>query len=103
MQRVINGKLYDTSKAELIHEWDNEIYGNDPRHCEAALYRTKKGAYFLVGSGGPMSRYAQSHGNKTRGGSGTQVISEQEAIAWLEENDGTEALLKYFSEKIEEA
>ena len=102
MKRVINGKMYNTETAELIHESDNGIYGNDFRQCEESLYKTKNGAYFIAGSGGPMSKYAESSGNTTSGGAGIEVISEQEAIEWLEQNDGTEAIEEYFSDKITE-
>lgn len=103
MKRIINGKMYNTETAELIHEWDNGSYGSDFRSCEESLYKTKKGAYFTAGSGGPMSKYAEHHGNSTSGGEGIEILSEKEAMVWLEEHDGTEALEKYFPEKIEDA
>src|SRR3990172_2422569 len=69
MKKVIDGKIYNTETAELLHEWDNGMYGNDFGRCEEALYRTKKGAYFIAGEGGAMSRYARSCGsNSTCGG-----------------------------------
>ena len=102
MKRVINGKMYNTETAELIHESDNGIYGNDFRQCEESLYKTKNGAYFIAGSGGPMSKYAESSGNTTSGGHGIEVLTEPEALAWLEQNDGTEAIEEYFPDKITE-
>jgi len=99
MKKIINKKLYNTDVAEKLHTWNNG-YENDFGHCEEALYRTRRGAYFLAGSGGPKSRYALTQGNITSGGSDIEVLSEPEAIAWLEENGGTPALLKYFSGEI---
>ena len=103
MKQVIDGKIYNTETAELIHEWDNGLYGNDFGQCEESLYKTKKGAYFIAGSGGAMSKYAKSYGNNTGGSEGIEVVTEKEAMAWLEEHEGTEALQEYFGDKIEEA
>jgi len=104
VKKVIDGKIYNTESAELLHEWDNGIYGNDFRSCEEALYRTKKGAYFIAGEGGAMSRYARSCGsNSTCGGSGLRVLTEAEAMLWLEEHGGSDVLEEKFADKIEEA
>lgn len=102
MKKVINSKIYNTATATLLHYWDNGCYRNDFGYCEEELYRTVKGAYFIAGSGGPMSRYAESHGNSTSGGDGIRIISEAEAIEWLENHEGTDALETHFASKIEE-
>ncbi len=104
MKRVIDGKIYNTETAELLHEWSNGKFTSDFGHCEESLYKTKKGAYFIAGEGGAMTGYARSCGsNSTYGGSGIRVLSEAEAMTWLEEHEGTEALQEYFGDKIEEA
>lgn len=104
MKKVIDGKLYNTETADLIHEWDNGRFTSDFGYCEEALYKTKKGAYFIAGEGGAMTGYARPCGtNSTCGGSDIRVLSEAEAMAWLEEHDGTEASEGYFGDKIEEA
>ena len=104
MKKVINGKVYNTETATLIHEWDNGIYGNDFKRCEEGLYRTDKGAYFTAGSGGPMSKYARSCGNNARcGGEGINVLTKEEALEWLESHDGDDAIEEYFSDMIEDA
>ncbi len=102
MKRIIDGKMYNTETATLIHKWDNGIYGNDFRSCEESLYRTKNGNYFISGSGGPMSQYSESHGNSTSGGSRLWTLDKAQVMGWLEEHDGTEALEKYFSDAIKE-
>ncbi len=96
MKRIIDGKRYDTETAEQIAEWDNGHYGSDFRSCEEALYRTKKGQYFTAGSGGPLSKYAQSCGNGTSGGEGLILLDEQEAREWCENHNCVEALEKHF-------
>ncbi|HHT9136441.1 MAG TPA: hypothetical protein ACFYEK_04260 [Candidatus Wunengus sp. YC60] len=104
MKQVIDGKLYNTETAELLHEWSNGKFTSDFGHCAEALYKTKKGAYFIAGEGGAMTGYARSCGtNSTCGGSGIRVLTEVEAMEWLENHEGTEALEQYFGDKIDEA
>jgi len=104
MKRVIDGKIYNTETAELLHEWSNGCFGRDFKSCAESLYKTKKGAYFIAGSGGPMSKYAVSCGNNSTSGSEQiEVLAEAEAIRWLEEHDGSEVLTEKFADKIEEA
>lgn len=95
MKRVIDGKIYDTETAEELHAWSNHLSGSDFNHCEESLYLTKKGAFFLAGSGGPMSKYSESNGNSTLGSSGISVLTEAEAVAWLEDHDGSEVLIDH--------
>ena len=85
MRKVINGRTYNTETSKKIGSWDNGIYGNDFRSCEENLYKNTKGAYFLVGSGGPLSKYSVSHGNNTSGSTEIIPMAEEEAQAWAEE------------------
>jgi hypothetical protein len=103
MKKIVDGKVYNTETAECIAEWDNGFYGNDFKRCEESLYKTKKGAYFLAGEGGPMSKYARPVGNMTGGGDGLEPITEHEAQKWLEDRDFTKELEEYFSEQLQEA
>lgn len=103
-QKVIDGKIYDTEKAELIHEWENGDSPGDIHYLEEKLYRTSGGSYFLVGEGGAATSYAQRiEGNSRADGGDICAMMEAEAIIWLEEHGGTEALLECFSEALEEA
>ena len=104
MKKIIDGKSYNTETAECLHSWDNGYYGNDFKSCKESLYKTKKGSYFLAGKGGPMSKYAKSCGNNCVGwGEGIEPISEREAVEWLENHDGDEAIEQYFPSFVEEA
>ena len=103
MRKVIDGKVYDTAKAELVAEWDNGYYGNDFKRCEENLYRTPKGAWFVAGEGGPMSKYSRPVGNMTAGGEGLAPLTDDEALQWLEDKGETELIEEYFPERIEEA
>jgi len=96
MKKVINGRTYNTETSKLIGEWDNGRYGNDFGSCSERLYVNSKGTYFLVGEGGPMSKYAVSHGNNTSGSSNNvEPMTKDEAMEWLEEHDN-DGYIKHF-------
>lgn len=85
MKKVINGKVYDTKTAERVAEWDNDYPVNDFHHVDEELYRKKTGEYFLYGSGGPLSQYAEWHGNSGSGGERIIPLTYEEATKWAEE------------------
>jgi hypothetical protein len=104
MKAVINGKRYDTETADLVAQWSNHYYPNDFHYCEEALYRTKKGNWFIHGEGGAMSSYSRPCGNNgSCGGEEIRVLTPDEAREWLEGKDRVEELELYFSDEIEEA
>lgn len=103
MKKVIDGKVYNTETATKVAEWDNGIFGNDFRSCSEELYKTKKGAWFIFGKGGAMSKYSESHGNSTSGSSTIFTVTEDEAFAWLENYNEMDAIEEYFADRIEEA
>jgi len=105
MKKVIDGKLYNTETAEEIGSYSYS-HSTDFNYVEETLYRTKKGAFFTVGEGGPMSKYSRSLGNNSTGGSSDifTALSISEALEWCEENDvDAEIIAQYFEDKIEEA
>jgi len=87
MKRVIHGLLYDTKTSEEIAQWCNNLGSSDFRHCDESLYKTSKGAYFIHGAGGALSRWSQPAGNMTGGGSGIEPLTADEALLWCEEHD----------------
>lgn len=104
MKKLINGKVYNTETAEEIATWSNSYYSSDFHYCQETLYKTRKGAYFLHGKGGPLSSYAQPSGGTGRtGGSDIVALTDEQAFGWLEEHDMTEEAEKEFPDKIEEA
>src|SRR4051794_19852615 len=101
MKKIIDGKRYDTEKAEEI-AWNGSIEGRrDFNWYSEYLYRTARGRWFLAGEGGARSRYATPIGNNGSGpGDGIIPLSEGEAREWLEHCESTsanEALEKYFA------
>ncbi len=103
MKKIIKGKIYDTEVAECVASYSFSG-GNDFRYISEKLYRTFKGAFFLYGEGGPMTKYAVDCGNNSRcGGREIAPMNTTEAMHWLEQHDFPEVIEKYFSDKIEEA
>lgn len=103
IKRVIDGKVYDTETAEQICDCGSHGYSSrDFKWHDTYLYRTKNGAFFLAGEGGPMTMWAQQSGNGVGYGEGIRALSEAEAREYAEraEMDPGE-MAKYF--KIEEA
>lgn len=102
MKKIIDKKRYNTETAELIAEWSNNYYSNDFKYCEESLYLTKKGTYFIHGSGGPMTKYAVSYGNSSSGGETIILVSKEESIEWCEQRQLHDTLEKHFTCEIEE-
>ncbi len=48
MKRVIDGKVYDTEKAELVHEWSNGEFPGDFKNRAKMLYKTQKGTGLFI-------------------------------------------------------
>ena len=98
MKTVINGKVYDTETADFIDSYENTQNYSDYSHYKECLYLTKKGQYFLSGYGGPASPYAKSYLNSATEGRRIQLLDEQQAQAWAEENDcAVEVIMKYWT------
>lgn len=83
MKKIINGKTYDTETAEELAARCENCRSFE--YVNETLYKTKKGAYFLAGEGGPMSRYSVPDGNGSSSGSDIIPLSEEQAKAWTEE------------------
>lgn len=104
MKKVINGKVYNTETAEELHHWRSHHNAGDFGAYDETLYRTKKGNYFLLCDGGPLSPYSRPVGNNSRGGDRViEPITRTVAIKWLEEHDGEEVIEDEFPDLIEEA
>ncbi len=86
MKKIINNKLYDTTTAQLVGSWDNNMGGTFDYAAES-LYRKRTGEFFLHGKGGARSRYATHCGNDSWG-SGEAIIplTWEAARQWAEEH-----------------
>lgn len=96
MKAIINGKSYNTETAGELGS-DSFGYASDFHHWHEALYRTKGGAYFTAGEGGPLSPYARTVGqNERSGGSAIYPLTEAEARSWMEWHCSPEAYVAAF-------
>ena len=91
MKKVISGRLYDTSTAKLMGEYQYS-YPNDFHWYREELYQKKTGEYFLYGEGGALSEYRENVSlNEWSGGEAIKPLSYQEAQQWAENHlDGDE-------------
>ena len=84
MKRVIAGRVYNTETATEVA--CIERCRSDFSDHTTTLYLTKNGNYFLSGTGGPQSRWAESCGqNSWSGGSGLVAIDKDEAQQFAEQ------------------
>lgn len=102
MKKIINRKIYDTEKANLISEYSNGYSNSNFNHVYEGLYITGNGQYFLHVEGGPLTQYSESNGNSTWGIETIVILTPTEAYMWLERNDKFEEIEEYFPELISE-
>ena len=104
MRKIIEGKRYDTEKAERIGEW-SQGYRSDFKYAHERLYVTKKGCYFIWGQGGAMSGWAETceDGRSWTGGEGIRPLTREEAFEWAQAHLEPEEFEGDFPDLIEEA
>ena len=87
MKKIIKGKKYDTDTAKEIGCYSNCGGWSDFNHLEETLYRKRTGEFFLLGKGGPNTKYAERvDTNCWSGGSRIMPMSYEEAANWAEEH-----------------
>ena len=91
MKVKIDGKVYDTTKAERIATYDDGLPRMDLDYIREALYR-QDGVFFLAGESGARGRYAKNEetGGKI-GGEGGYILTREEAKEWIELTQGDNA------------
>ena len=91
MKVKIDGKVYDTTKAERIAEYDDGLPRMDLDYIREGLYK-QDGVLFLAGESGARGRYAKNEetGGKI-GGEGGYILSLEEAKEWIELTQGSNA------------
>ncbi len=103
MKKIINGKVYDTGKAERVGEWDNGKWDDRLYRCSEELYRKRTGEFFLYGYGGPGSKYSVSCGNNSWSGSEKIIpLTYDAAREWAEEHLDGEEYEAIFGEIVED-
>ena len=84
MKTTIRGVRYDTEAATEIGRAEHGN-GSEQHHWTAALYKSpRSGRYFLAGSGGPMTRFADPAGGWMQG---ERIIpmTDAQAEAWAQD------------------
>lgn len=86
MNKIINGKKYDTETAKMVGHY---VYGDyeDYTYLDEKLYQKKTGEFFIHGYGGVMTKYRIKIAEDTFSGS-TCIIpySIEEAKEWVMEH-----------------
>jgi hypothetical protein len=104
MKKTIEGLTYNTATADRIAEYSWGQSASDFGYFEEELYVTSKGAYFLHGSGGPRSPYAETLSARSWGSGETIVpMTEQEAFDWCQKRDQEDAIEAHFEHLASEA
>jgi hypothetical protein len=77
MRRVIGGKTYNSNTAEQLHKADMRHLGEQFWYQER-LFRTKDGDHFLIGIGGPLTRWNDEVG--------MVALNEAQTAYWLDKH-----------------
>lgn len=102
MKKIINGKKYDTDTAQAMGSYDINATTSF-EYVEETLYRKRTGEFFLLGEGGPMSKYAvNTGGGNWAGGAAIIPLSWEAARAWAEERLDAAAYEAIFGEVTED-
>jgi len=106
MEKLIDGKLYDTDNATLLASaYPNGTQDRSNFHfLWERLYVTENGRYFVAGEGGAKTRYSKPAATGgVKGGEDIRSLSAQEAFEWCQQHDKVEAAREHFTEHIEAA
>ena len=96
MNRIVKGKLYDTSTAEEI---GRRSYGcaKDLDRFTEILYRKTNGELFLYGSGGPLScYYRRLSGNCRASGESILCGPDFDPQKWAMDNLDGDSYIRLF-------
>lgn len=87
LRRQVGGKIYDTQTAKFITTLVYRIDGDNWNNEYTQLFITKRGAFFIAGYGGSMSRWKRKarDGNGWVAGDGLTPIDVHEARRLMEE------------------
>ena len=86
-EEIYAGNFYDPRSSSITVIGDEQTgYPGDLYYCDESLCRSDCGQYFLVGEGGPQSRYCRIiNNNAWIGGSGILRITKQSAQKWCDD------------------
>lgn len=103
MRRDLDGCIYDTSEAEAIANWSNNLERTDLNYTNETLYRMKNGDYFLHGEGGGDTYYGRPGEDGSWGyGQLLRPFDEYDGLEWCQEHDLQLAIDAHFSHLLAE-
>lgn len=102
MMKIIKGKKYDTNTATMVAEYWNGLYKDNFGSITEKLYRKRTGEYFLHGSGGARTQYAQHSVGRIGCGEKIIPLSEHGAREWAEMHISSEEYEKVFGAIMED-
>lgn len=104
MKKVIKYKVYDTSTAKLIGEYEPNPYRNDLHYFCETLYQKKTGEFFIHGEGNAASKYGKSCGqNEWCGGEKIIPLTFKQAQEWTEDHLDGDKYSEIFGEPDEDS
>lgn len=108
MIKIIDGKRYNTEKAECVFSYWNGYSTSDFHYRTKTLYRTQGGAWFIHHEGGALTDMAVSVGNGGKGGSeDIEPVSDEDAFGFLQahsdDSEALEAIEKHFANRVQDA
>lgn len=103
MNKIINGKVYNTDTARQIGTWSNGADRTDFSWVEETLYQKKTGEFFIYGQGGANTRYAQQlEASHWTGGETISLVSYNSARQWAEDHLTADQYQAVFGEVAED-
>lgn len=91
--------MYNTETATEVATYRNGRSYSDFLYVEETLYRKKTGEFFLLGCGGPLTKYSRSCGSNARTGINIIIpFSEDEVKEWLVDNSYVDLYIEFFGE-----
>jgi hypothetical protein len=103
VKRIIKNRVYDTTKAKRLAEYEPNPYHSDFHwYCET-LFQKRTGEYFLHGDGNAASKYSKNCGqNEWCGDEKIIPLTYEEARQWAEERLDTDNYIGIFGEPAED-
>ena len=88
--RVIDGRVYDTTTAALVHQLtaDEGSITLNFHVDRTALYRTRNGRFFIAGESGALGRGGRREDDSYVPGRRLKLITDLEAGRHLEQTEG---------------
>lgn len=102
MNKIINGRRYDTDSAKCIAVWDNGEPSGVSQYYSETLYRKRTGEHFLCRKGGAMSPVSRMRDGSIRGGWDLLPMGLADAKAWGEAKLSCEEFANAFGDEGDE-